>query len=241
MNTRAAGILSVLGLSASPLPAHSQGSMCMWDRYCGCPSYDAAAETAEEARVRVGAIAAVLKATKDPQERTRVSKAAQRAVSREFADGATRKHLLCFLEARGLLSREATLEAVAMLAVDEPKDGPSHHWEHVGTASFQSSAPQLRPYQIRDGPFVHVRRFGFERDSDESDSQPWMKLTIETREYTLGNGDAEVHKANRWTYQLCGDEIKYPPLALPPPSGRLIIHRCPRGATCDWEAPNPCH
>ncbi len=211
----------------------------MWDRYCGCPGYNAAAETAGEAKARVESAADILKRMMDPEARAKTSKTAQRRLSREFGDDATREHLLCFLEARELLSREAALEAAEKLA-GEGSDGRTFYWEAVGTARFSYPASQMRRYQIPGGPLVHGRKFGVTKDPDESESRPWMRVAIEAREYTLHNGEADIHKANRWKFHLCGDDIRYPPLALPPPSGTLIIHRCRRAEHCEWKTENPC-
>ncbi len=239
MTVHRLGILLILALSASAWPAHSENTICLWDRYCGCPGYDAAAETAVQASARVEAVADLLKGVMDPETRDRQSKTAQRRLSREFADDATREHLLCFLEVRGLLSREAALEASKKLAAD-PSHGRTYYWEPVGIARFSYPASQMRPYKIQTGPLIQGRKFGVTKDPDGSGSRPWMSVAIETLEYTLHNGDDEVHKSNRWRYHLCGDDIRYPPLAIPPANGKLIIHRCRRAEQCEWKTPNPC-
>ena len=239
MTAHRLGILLILGLSVSAGPAHSQSPNCMWDRYCGCPGYDAVGETADEATMRAEVVAAVLRSVMEPQPNAEVPKTVQRRIRREFADDETREHLLCFLEARGLLSREAAQEAAERLAADEP-GGRTFFWEPVGNARFQYPASQLRPYQIPGGPLVHGKRFGRTQDPDDPDSRPWMTVTIATREYTFKTGDDHVHKGNRWNYHLCGDDVTYSAISIPPPSGRLIVHRCPRGEHCDWKTADPC-
>jgi len=239
LHRRSILLILIVGMTASASPAHSQDSRCLWDRYCGCPGDDAAAETAEQAKARIESVAKVLRRVMDPEARARVSKTAQRRIGREFADEATREHLLCFLEVRGLLTREAALKAVEKLAVDE-SDGRTYFWDPVGTAGFHSPPSQSPPYQISGGPLVHGRRFGVTKDPAASAPRPWMRVMIEAREYTLHSGEDDIHKASRWSYHLCGNQIRHPALSIPPPSGKLIIHRCPRAENCDWETPNPC-